>query len=188
MIKATFTLTTGSKTTVTGLRETPMLVLGTMSGMGLGSQFADLDSKLGGVISGAISKKGFQGDLGKNFLLEVEQDGAPQNVLVLGLGSPDKFDRKAINRVIQLAVARAVKLGLSKMTIPVLPNRQTQGTLNLRGQAYIIREAVEHKLAQYEDKEGELEVEFLCSPQAQTQLAKGLACKRMDPDGQCCVE
>jgi hypothetical protein len=96
MINHTFTLTTGSGTTVKGLKETPMLVLGVLSsGMGLGSQIAELDHQLGGVISSEISKRGFQGDLGKHFTLEIEQKGAPQNVLVLGLGSPDKFDRKA---------------------------------------------------------------------------------------------
>jgi len=188
MINSTFTVTTGSKTAVLGLRETPMLVLGTMSGMGLGSQIADLDQHLGGVIAAEISKKGFQGDLGKNFVLELDQPGAPENVLVLGLGSPAKFDRKAITRAIQIAVSRAVKLGCSKLTIPILPNRQTQGTLNLRGQAYIIREAVEKKLKELEEKEGTLEIEFLCTPQAKSHLAKGLACKRMSADGECCVE
>lgn len=186
MLNSTFTLTTGSKSAVMGLRDTPLLVLGTMSGMGLGSQYAELDRELGGAISEAIAEKGFQGNLGKYFLLELQRDGAPQNVLVIGLGSPEKFNRKAINRVIQTAVAQAVKLGAPKMTIPVLPNRQTQGTLNLRGQAFMIREAVEQKLGQFEDKEGALEVEFLCSPQAKPQLAKGLACKRMGADGNCC--
>ena len=189
MFTHTFTLTTGSGTTVKGLKETPMLVLGVLSsGMGLGSQIAELDHQLGGVISSEISKRGFQGDLGKHFTLEIEQKGAPQNVLVLGLGSPDKFDRKAITRAMKIAVGRAVRLGCNKITIPILPNRQTS-TLNLRGQAFIIRQAVETKLADLESGAVEaLEVGLLCSPQAKSHLAQGLACKRMDAEGTCCDE
>ncbi|MCA0316233.1 MAG: hypothetical protein LCH63_20600 [Candidatus Melainabacteria bacterium] len=180
----TFTITTGSGKPVLGLRETPMLVLGTLSGMGLGSQIAELDGDLGGIISAEIQERGFQGELGKYFTVELERPGIPQNILVLGLGSPEKFDRKAITRAIKIAVARAVKLGCNKLTIPILPNRQTQGKLNLRGQAYIIREAVEQKLKDLK-AEGALEVEFLCSPQAKVHLVRGLACKRMNDKGEC---
>lgn len=189
MIKATFTLTTATAQQLGGSTETPLLVLGTLAGMGLGTQMSGLDSQLGGVISGAIAKKSFQGNLGANFTLRLNQEGAPAHVLVVGLGSPDKFNRKAIIRLVRIAVARAVQLGSPKVTFPILPNRQTQATRNLRGQAYLLRKAVEDKLAEIGgDEDRELEIELLCSPQAKPHLVVGLTCKRMDDEGDCCAD
>lgn len=129
MINHTFTLTTGSGTTVKGLKETPMLVLGVLSsGMGLGSQIAELDHQLGGVISSEISKRGFQGDLGKHFTLEIEQKALPRTCSCSASAHPTSLTE--ITRAMKIAVGRAVSFGCNKITIPILPNRQTS-TLNL---------------------------------------------------------
>lgn len=189
MIKATFTLTTATAQQLGGYTDTPLLVLGTLAGMGFGTQISGLDGMLGGVISGAIAKKSFQCNLGNNFTLRLNQEGAPAHVLVVGLGSPDRFNRKAIIRLVRIAVARAVQLGCPKVTFPILPNRQTQATRNLRGQAFLLRKAVEEKLAEIGgDEERELEVELLCSPQAKPHLTVGLTCKQMNEAGDCCAD
>ena len=181
-MKAKFTLTTSS--TLLGLTPTPLLILGKLQAVGLGSHIQSLDHSLGGAISEQITGLNFRGERGESFLLDLDQEGAPDNVLVVGLGSVDKFDQNAIKQVVELAIAAAVSKGLTKITFPMPPNRQTTD-INLRGQANIIRQAAEKKLLEYKGR-GEMEIEILSAPQAKSQLARGLACKRTGPDGSCC--
>jgi hypothetical protein len=186
MMKAKFTLTTSKNTPeLLGLVATPLLILGKLEAIGLGNHIQSLDHSLGGAISEQVQGQNFRGVRGENFLLRLDLEGAPDNVLVVGLGSQNKFDQNAIKQVVELAVETAVSRGLTKVTFPMPPNRQTK-EVNLRGQAHVIRLAVEHKLAEYTDIEGTLEVEILSAPQAKAQLARGLACKRRNKDGTCC--
>ena len=134
-MKAKFTLTTSSsKPTLLGLTPTPLLILGKLQAVGLGSHIQSLDHSLGGAISEQITGLNFRGERGESFLLDLDQEGAPDNVLVVGLGSVDKFDQNAIKQVVELAIAAAVSKGLTKITFPMPPNRQTTD-INLRGQA-----------------------------------------------------
>lgn len=184
-MKATFTLTTSKDTSqLLGLTDTPLLILGKLQAIGLGNHIQSLDHSLGGAISEQVQERNFRGERGESFLLNLDQAGAPENVLVVGLGSLDKFDQNAIKQVVELAVEAAISKGLTKITFPMPPNRQTKD-INLRGQAHIIRLAVEKKLQEYR-RSGELEVEILSAPQAKAQLARGLACKRRSKDGTCC--
>jgi len=185
-MKAKFTLTTSTnKPELLGLTETPLLILGKLQAIGLGSHIQSLDHSLGGAISEQVQGLNFRGERGESFLLDLDQEGAPENVLVVGLGSLDKFDQNAIKQVVELAVDAAISKGLTKITFPMPPNRQTKD-INLRGQANIIRQAVEKKLLEYKSRKGELEIEILSAPQAKAQLARGLACKRRNKDGTCC--
>lgn len=170
-----------------GLGETPMLLLCKLNGHGLGSQIQTFDQSVGGVISGHIEAENFQGNRGEHFTLALNQEGAPDNVMVVGLGSPDKFDSKAITQLVDLAVENAIERGCAKLSIPILPNRQAQG-INHRGQAHLIKVAAEKKVAAYGKRAGELEIELVCAPQAKQHLAKGLACKRMAANGTCCED
>ena len=185
-MKAKFTLTTSTnKPELLGLTKTPLLILGKLQAIGLGSHIQSLDHSLGGAISDQVQGLNFRGERGESFLLDLDQEGAPENVLVVGLGSLDKFDQNAIKQVVELAVDAAISKGLTKITFPMPPNRQTKD-INLRGQANIIRQAVEKKLLEYKRRKGELEIEILSAPQAKAQLARGLACKRRNSDGSCC--
>ena len=185
-MKAIFTLTTSTnKPQLLGLTETPLLILGKLQAIGLGNHIQSLDHSLDGAISLQLQEQNFRGERGESFLLNLDQDGAPENVLVVGLGSLDKFDQNAIRQVVELAVDAAITNGLAKITFPMPPNRQTKD-INLRGQANIIRQAVEKKLLEYKGHTGVLEIEILSAPQAKAQLARGLACKNRKPDGSCC--
>ncbi len=168
-----------------GLGATPMLLLCKLTGHGLGSQIQAFDQTVGGVIANHIEQENFHGNRGEHFVLELDQDGAPDHVMVIGLGSPDKFDSQAITQLVDLAVENAIARGCSKLSIPILPNRQSQA-INLRGQAHLIKVAAEKKVATYGNKSGELEIELVCAPQAAQHLAKGLSCKRMAANGTCC--
>jgi hypothetical protein len=185
MMKAKFTLTTSTnKPRLLGLTVTPLLVLGKLQAIVLGSHIQSLDHSLGGAISEQVQELNFRGERGENFVLNLDQEGAPENVLVVGLGSLDKFDQNAIKQAVELAVDTAIAKGLTKITFPMPPNRQTKD-INLRGQANIIRQAVEKKLLDHKGR-GEIEIEILSAPQAKAQLARGLACKRRAKDGSCC--
>lgn len=167
-----------------GLGTTPMLLLCKLTGHGLGSQIQTFDQSVGGIIANHIEQENFRGERGEHFTLELDQDDAPQNVMVVGLGSPDKFDIKAITQLVDLAIENAIARGCSKLSIPILPNRAAQG-INLRGQAHAIKVAAEKKIATYGKKAGELEIELVCAPQAKSHLTVGLTCKRWD-NGTCC--
>ncbi len=162
-----------------------MLLVCKLNGHGLGSHIQAFDQTVGGVIASQIEQENFQGNRGEHFVLELDQDGAPEHVMVVGLGSPDKVDCHAIAQLVDLAVENAISRGCSKLSIPILPNRQSQA-INLRGQAHLIKVAAEKKVATYGNKRGELEIELICAPQARQHLAKGLSCKRMAPNGTCC--
>jgi hypothetical protein len=185
MMKAKFTLTTStSKQVLLGLTPTPLLILGKLQTTGLGSHIQSLDHSLGGAISEQVQELNFRGERGESFMLTLKDEGAPENVLVVGLGSLDKFDHNAIKQVVETAVDTAVAKRLPKITFPIPPNRQTKD-INLRGQANIIRQAVEKRLLEHKGR-GEIEIEILSAPQAKAQLARGLACKRRGKDGTCC--
>ena len=131
-MKLKFTVSTNINSQETfGAVDTPMLLLGKLTGHGLGSHFQALDLNVGGVISEEIEKKGFSGERGKHFVIPLDQEDAPEKIMVVGLGSPDKFDTKALSQVIGMAVANAIKQDCRKLSVPILPNRQTQG-INLR--------------------------------------------------------
>jgi len=184
-MKAKYTLTTSrSKQELLGLKSTPLLILGKLQASALGSHIQSLDHSLDGAISEHIQEVGFLGARGESFVLSLEEEGAPENVLLVGLGSLDKFDHTAIQQVVETAVDTAIARGLTKITFPMPPNRQTT-EINLRGQANIIRNAVDKKLREHTGP-GELEIEILSAPQAKAQLARGLACKRRAADGSCC--
>ena len=187
-MKLKFTVSTNINSQETfGAVDTPMLLLGKLTGHGLGSHFQALDLNVGGVISEEIEKKGFSGERGKHFVIPLDQEDAPEKIMVVGLGSPDKFDTKALSQVIGMAVANAIKQDCRKLSVPILPNRQTQW-INLRGQAHIIKRAAQLKLATapYDQLPGEFEIELVCTPQAKTHLEKGLKCQNIAPNGVCC--
>jgi hypothetical protein len=185
MMKAKYTLTTSKSTPqLLGLTPTPLLIVGKLQAVGLGNHIQSLDHGLDGAISEQIQEQQFRGERGESFLLNLNQEGAPENVLVVGLGSLKSFDHNAIKQVVETAVDTALAKGLTKITFPMPPNRQTKD-INLRGQANIIRQTVEKRLQDHKGR-GELEIEILSAPQAKAQLARGLACKRRNQDGSCC--
>lgn len=168
-----------------GLNETPLLLLCKLAGHGLGSHIQTLDQEVGGIISKEIERTNFRGDRGEFFVLDVPASDAPQSVMLVGLGTPEKVDSNAIVHLVELAIDEAINRGLTKFSVPILPNRQAQG-INLRGQAHLIKVAAERKVASLRMEDGELEIELVCAPQAKAHLQKGLSCKRMGADGQCC--
>ena len=187
-MKLKISLTTSIRTQDSlGLNETPMLLLCKLAGHGLGSHIQTLDQAVGGLISSEVDKTNFRGNRGEYFVLDIDQEDAPQSVMLVGLGTQDKFDSGAIVQLVELAVEEAVKRGCSKVSVPILPNRQAQG-INLRGQAHLIKVTAERKVASLRVDEGELEIELVCAPQAKAHLQKGLSCKRMGSDGRCCDE
>lgn len=187
-MKLIFTLSTSIRSQELGAFRTPMLLIGKLAGQGLGSHYQALDQTLNGIITKAMDARNFSGKLKEYFLVPLQAlTGTPDNLLVVGLGNIEKFEPKILTQVIELAVATTVNNGLSKLSVPILPNRQTQG-INLRGQAHLIKRAAQLMLEAgvFKNREGDFEIELVCTPQAKTHLQKGLACQRIAPSGKCC--
>lgn len=159
--------------------DTDLLMLTKTCGSGLGPGPKALDLRLDGRLSKKIQQKKFQGNLGETLSLQLG-DGAPaRNVLLVGLGSPAKIDYTGRREVIQLAVERAISMRCSKLSISIDKDRLTAPSLNLTGMACEIRKFVEDKLEEIAStKPGILEVELVCTPQAERFLKKGLLIKR----------
>jgi hypothetical protein len=90
--------------------------------------------------------------------------------------------------VIQLAVGRAVTMGCSRLTLEIPKDRLTATSMNLTGTAHAIKEFVTTKLAEVgAGKQGTLEVELVCTPQAARYLKKGLSIQHRGKRASCCA-
>lgn len=170
--------------------KTDMLMLTKMSGLGLGPGPQAVDRRLSGRLSEKMKRKKFQGNLGESLVLRLgEDEEAPaKNVLLLGLGSITTFNYCGLRQAMHLAVERAVKEGVTRMSIEISKDRLNASTLNLTGTAHGIKECVNERLAQVAaDKEGTLEVELICTAQAARFVRKGLAIQRQSKRP-CCDE
>jgi len=156
--------------------NTDLLMLAKLSGMGLGPGPQAVDQRLAGRLSEKMRQKKFQGNLGEHLTLQVGPGAPARNVLLVGLGSPNKLDYHGWKEVIQLAVSRAVTMGCSRLTLEIPKDRLTATSMNLTGTAHAIKEFVTMKLAEVgAGKQGTLEVELVCTPQAARFLKKGLS-------------
>lgn len=156
--------------------QTDLLMLTKLSGLGLGPSLQAVDTQLAGRLSQKMRKKRFKGTLGEHMTLQCGPEAPARNVLLVGVGSPATYDYCALKEVMAVAVTRAIKLGSSRITLEIAKYRLTAARANLRGTAASIRDCVEEKLSEIgEGKEGTLEVELVCTPQAVRHLKEGLA-------------
>ena len=160
--------------------QTDLLMLTTLSGLGLSRSPQEFDELLAGRLSQKMKKKKFKGDLGEHFVLNLGDELPARNVLIVGLGSAASFDVCGLEAVIGVAVKKAVEMGCSRLTLEIHRDRLTAAQLNLKGTAYAIKESVCAKLAQVAgDKPGTLEVELVCTPQGAVRINEGLRIPEM---------
>jgi hypothetical protein len=161
--------------------KTDMLMLTKMSGLGLGPGPQAVDQRVAGRLSQKIKRKNFQGNLGESLVLRLPEgeDAPAKNVLMIGLGSIGAFNYCGLRQVMHLAVERAIKEKVSRLSIEISKDRLNASTLNLTGTAHGIKECVNEKLAEIgADRDGTLEVELICTSQAARFVRKGIAIQR----------
>lgn len=173
--------------------STDLLLLPRLAGVALnpnsGPQ-ADHDAfdvRLNGLIARKIKSSKFKGDLGQSLLLNLDPrvfGEQPQRYLLLvGIGSADKFNARAACQVFQLMVEQSMKLGVSRVALPFPARKIT--ALNHKGTAHILKEVVEDKLSRVRRATLQ-EIEVLCTPQARPHIEEGLSIpSRHSRD--CCV-
>jgi hypothetical protein len=167
--------------------ETDVLLLCTVAGTELGPTTRAVES-LNGLITRKLQTKklGFTGEVGQ--LISIAPKGAPaKRISIVGLGEMGTLQPRNLCKAIHTTVEDALKRNASRLSIPVAANSMSQ--IKLKGQAKIIREVVESLLASaaYRDKEGEFEVELVCTPQAAHLIQQGLD---IEPnlDSVCCLD
>jgi hypothetical protein len=167
-------------TGTTGVHEvqTDMLLLTKLAGIPLGPGPSAVDESLDGLISRKMERAKFKGDLGKFILIEVDQKAYPdcpqRYILLVGLGSPQKFSSQTVCSVFQLVVDKALELGVEHVTIPFAPNRMTVSSLNMKGMAHLLKEVVETRMAALKGDPELKRIQLLCSPQARKHIKAGL--------------
>ncbi|HEY9870895.1 MAG TPA: M17 family peptidase N-terminal domain-containing protein [Candidatus Obscuribacterales bacterium] len=158
--------------------RTDLLMLTKLEGMPLGPTPTAVDRALGGLISREAKRSGFTGELGQQLLVEIDPQSHPQcpqrYILLVGLGSPQKFCGKVACQVFRLVIDKALELGVEHVTIPFAPNRMTVSSLNLKGTAHILREVVDEKLSGRKGRQSLKEIQLLCTPQARKHIQDGL--------------
>lgn len=155
--------------------RTDLLMLTTISGLGLGRSPQAVDERLAGRLSEKMKMKKFKGTLGENLTLHLGDDFPARNVVLIGLGAAATFDVCGLEEVVGIAVSKAVAMGCKRLSLEIHTDRLTAAQLNLKGTAYAIKECVAKKLAELaRDQAGTLEVELICTPQGASHLKEGL--------------
>lgn len=161
--------------------NTDMVLLTKVFGTGMGPGVVSFDKLLGGRIAKRIEQKGFKGQLGEHLSLKLGDGFNQKCAFVVGLGPASKYDECGLRAVIKTAVEHSLKYGYTKLSVLIVPKSQL--SLSVTGTAFAIKEAVEEQLAAIAaKKEGTLEVELVCTPQAKRYIEKGLSLpKRKHP-------
>jgi hypothetical protein len=153
--------------------ETDLLVLTQMTSSKMSEGMQKIDRKLSGALSAAMKERAFGGDRGDFIVVDCRSiSGAKQKyVLVAGLGSHKSFNSFVICGLMRLVLEEAQKLGVQKLTIPFMPNRQTEAQVSLAASV----NTLVCKVRMFQDDLPKLqEVELFCTPQARQYLQDGL--------------
>jgi hypothetical protein len=180
-MKAKFIVNPSLKPGNAGLEtiKTDMLMLTKLGGLGLGPGPKAVDKLLEGKLSRRIQQRRFKGELGEHLTLQLGEENAARNVLLVGLGSAADLDYCGMQQVIKVAITRAISMGCTRISLDMPKNRITAARMNLVGTAKTLKDCVEDALAEVAaDKDGVLEFELICSPQAAPHLKRGLAIQR----------
>lgn len=156
--------------------QTPMLLVTQFAGIKLSADYSVLVDSTDGAFGKAIKRDKFTGELGETSVVKL--NGLPQDYLVVfGLGRAQRFGCGAIREMVRSVINSAVRRRVSRVTIPVIPNRTTSSNLTLNQTAHIMKcVAIDVLGAKKSDKE--LEVEFVCTPQAKRHIQAGLRRQR----------
>lgn len=157
--------------------RTDLLMLTKLAGMPLGPAPSAVDRALDGLILRKMKDADFTGEQGQHLLVDLSRSSrSPQrSILLVGLGSPQKFNGKVVCQVFRLLIDKALEQGVSHVVIPFAPNRMTVGSLNLKGTAHILREVVDERLSGRKGARASLkEIQVLCTPQARKHIQDGL--------------
>ena len=152
--------------------NTDLLVLTQMSGAKMSHGMCKIDALLAGKLSESIEESGFTGKAGQSVLLDSGSLGSKQKwILLIGLGDVPHFNGRTVCAMMRLVLEVADEKKVTKITMPIFPNRQTEDELNLAGTAATLVCRVNMFAAQLPELK---EVELFCTPQARRHLQDGL--------------
>jgi hypothetical protein len=154
--------------------ETDLLVLTMLAKMPFPSALNRLDAQLDGLLESDVVTHGFTAGLGEHRLFDLRKHGLPPKyVLLVGLGAKETFNTKVVCGFFRLVIEVATKIGAKRVTIPFMPQRLTAESMNLRGNAAILRCRVHESWSQGKLTDLE-EIQVICAPQAKRHIEAGL--------------
>lgn len=153
-----------------------MLLIGKFAGMKLseGAQHILLSSL-------AENEPEFTGEDSEFKLVDAPANSPQKKILFFGLGRAQRFGSHILRKLAETMVDQAIAAGCTKITIPVLPNRLTQGNITLSATAHIISCVARSKLEKMEGSQT-LTIEFACTPQARRHLQAGVRARKRHAD------
>lgn len=167
--------------------ETPMLLVTKFAGMNLSRDYADLEAATGDALKRALHKNSFTGELGEYASVKTPDGCLPDRILLVGLGRAQQFSCAGVRELVKTAINAAVRRKVSRISIPVVPNRTTRGNLTLSSTAYIMK-SVASDVLEKKKGDGEFEIELVCSAQAKRHLQAGLRRQRRKTACDPCAE
>lgn len=130
------------------------------------------------LVKQTIKAKNFDGKSGSRLLIETslkKTDGeAGRHVLLVGLGRASCYKADTAYNVVQLLVDEAIQVGARTVTIPFVPNRMTEGCLNLKATAFKLKCAVAQRFSELDGEVSLKEIQIYCTPQAKRHIQQGL--------------
>jgi len=170
-------LTPGSEWHASENIQTDMLLIGKFAGMKLseGAHSILSSSTVGG------DDTEFTGDENEYKLVDAPAGSPQKKILFFGLGRAQRFGSHILRKLAETMVDQAIAAGCDKITIPVLPNRLTQGNITLSATAHIISCVARSKVEQMEGAKT-LTIEFACTPQARRHLQAGVRARKRHAD------
>lgn len=153
--------------------QTDLLVLTQMTSSQMSDGMQKINTKLSGALAKAIKDSAFSGRRGEHALVDCRKltGSKPNYILVVGLGSHKDFNSFVVCGLMRLVLEVAKELGVQKITIPFMPNRQTEATVSLAASV----NTLVCKVRMFQDDLPNLQdVELFCTPQARKYLQDGL--------------
>lgn len=153
--------------------DTDLLVFTQMRSSKMSEGMMKIDNKLSGALSKAVKENGFSGKAGESVVVECQSPSTSKQkyLLLVGLGSYKNFNSFVVCGMMRLVLEEAQKRGVKKITIPFMPNRQTEDKVSLTASV----NTLVCKVRMFQDDLPKLqEVELFCTPQARQYLQDGL--------------
>lgn len=158
--------------------ETDLVLLTVLTGMEVPRDLHAKSSTVGDQIKSSINASSFEGRRGESLLIETEcpgtTDGASLNVLVVGLGRPEKFCAGVAQGVFQQIINEAIRLKARRVTIPFAPNRGTSSNVNMKCMGFQLKQALSKCLQEHGADLALEEVQIYCTSQAKRHIEQGL--------------
>lgn len=156
--------------------EGDIIILPLFSGTVPGDYLDHLDEQLHHAIHKAMEDAAFAAHPGEVVRVDVSDvlgSAVKKVIFVVGLGEPGDFSSRTLCGLFSFALTKAEEEGVECLSFPIQPHRATEGAINLKGLAAILR-CRTFVTVQAGGLKHLKEIRIVASPQAKRYIKEGL--------------